>query len=53
MSYSNTAKKYGQHYVCLEQQVVGLSVLVRVSTALKRHYDHGNSNKGKHLTQAG
>ena len=28
-------------------------VLVRVSIAVKRHYDHGNSYKGKHLIGAG
>lgn len=25
-------------------------VLVRISTTMKRHSDHGNSNKRKHLT---
>jgi hypothetical protein len=30
-----------------------LAVLVRVSTAMKRHHDHGNSYKEKHLTRAG
>jgi hypothetical protein len=30
-----------------------ISVLVRVSIALKRHHDHGNSYKGKHLIGAG
>ena len=29
------------------------SVLVRVSVAMKRHHDHGNSHKGKHLIGAG
>ena len=28
-------------------------VLVRVSTAVKRHHDHGNSYKGKHFIGAG
>ena len=27
-------------------------VLVRVSIAAKRHHDHGNSHKGKHLIEA-
>ena len=30
-----------------------LGVLVRVSIAVKRHQDHSNSYKGKHLTGAG
>ena len=30
-----------------------LSVLVRVSIVAKRHYDQGNSYKGKHLIGAG
>ena len=33
--------------------ILTLAVLVRVSVAVKRHHDHGNSHKGKHLIGAG
>ena len=31
------------------QQLKLFSILVKVSITVKRHYDHGNSYKGKHL----
>ena len=30
-----------------------LTILVRVSIAVKRHHDHGNSYRGKHVIGAG
>jgi hypothetical protein len=32
---------------------MGLSYLVRISTAVKRHHDQGKSYKGQRLTGAG
>lgn len=38
-------------YPAIDREPSRVSVLVRVSIAVKRHYDHGNSYKGKHLIQ--
>ena len=38
---------------CSKCYLPGSRVLVRVSIAVKRHHDHSNSYKGKHLTGAG
>jgi hypothetical protein len=35
------------------QYLVATSVLVRVSIAVERHHNHGNSYKGIHLIEAG
>ena len=38
---------------CIHKTRLSMSVLVRVSTAVKRHHGHGNSYKRKHLIGAG